>query len=724
MALNPSYKLITSAALLAALFSQTATGQTVQQELATVTVSGKAAPVLDATNADVGGFGLPLAKTPQSITVLGADVLAATMTRSLSQAVKLDASLADSYNTTGYVESLAVRGFVLDQASNFLRNGLATSNFAPIALENKERVEILKGVAGLQAGISAPGGLVNYVTKVPVQGEFNTLVASYDGRGGNKLHVDSNLSWGSAGIRLNLATENLHSPFNNADGHRTLAAAAFAGQLSAQTSIAAELEYHHKRQISVPGLGLLDSDGDGMGDRLPGRLDPRLNLNNQSWSSPFQADSMNVQLALNHRLNADWQARLTVSEHRTRINDYLAFPDGCSNSTTYVYPGLCANGDVDIYDYRSEDEVRRMSAWDARLDGKATAFGLSHRLSLGVSGHIARSDLPPMQAYNYVGTTNIFTPIPLSADPTLSILNSNSRERAVAAYASAASEIAKDVRSFVGLRITDISRQSARSDGSDAVDFSKQISTPWAGLSWSPQADTTLYVSWGQGIELDAVPNRPTQFSNFGATLPALKSEQTELGWKWQAANRLLLTAALFNIDKPFADDLPQADGTLLRVAGGKRARHRGLEFSASGRIDEQLSLQASTTLLDARYVAAIDPTLVGRRVTNVPSSKVSLFADYKLRSIQGLAFNALLTAEQGKRISPDGSLGLPDAWQLDLGLRYQQRWGKQMAQWNLAIENLTDRRYWREAPTQSWGGIYLFPATPRTARASLSIDF
>jgi iron complex outermembrane receptor protein len=365
-----------------------------------------------------------------------------------------------------------------------------------------------------------------------------------------------------------------------------------------------------------------------------------------------------------------------------------------------------------------------MSAWDARLEGKANAFGMSQRLSLGLSGHVARSDLPPLQSYNYVGTTNIFTPIPLPADPTLSVANSNSRERAVAAYASAVSDIATDVRSFIGLRVTDLSRHSARSDGSDIVDFSKLVSTPWAGLAWSPHANTTAYVSWGQGIELDAVPNRPTQFSNYGASLPALKSEQTELGWKWQAANRLLLTAALFSIDKPFADDLPQADGTVLRVAGGKRARHRGVEFSASGRIDEQLSLQASATLLDARYVAAIGPALIGQRITNVPRSKTSLFADYKLRNVQGLAINALLTAEQGKRITADGSLGLPDAWQIDLGLRYQQHWGKRMAQWNLVIENLTDRNYWREAPTQSWGGIYLFPATPRTARASLSIDF
>jgi iron complex outermembrane receptor protein len=81
--------------------------------------------VLDIDRADVGGLGQTLAKTPQSVTVLGADLLAATASGSLSQVIKLDASLADSYNTTGYIESMSVRGFLLDQGNNYLRNGSA-----------------------------------------------------------------------------------------------------------------------------------------------------------------------------------------------------------------------------------------------------------------------------------------------------------------------------------------------------------------------------------------------------------------------------------------------------------------------------------------------------------------------------------------------------------------------------------------------------------------------
>jgi len=347
-------KLTPLALALAASASLPSYAQTEQQNLQAVTVTGKTAPLLDVESADVSGFGVPLAKAPQSVTVLGADLLSASAAQTLSQVIKLDASLADSYNTTGYIESLSIRGFLLDQSGNFSRNGLATSNIAPIALENMERVEVLKGVAGLQSGVSAPGGLVNYVTKVPLKDPFTRATLGADDSGGAKLQLDVNQKLGPVGVRLNLVDENLHPQFEDANGSRQFVSLALATELSSATSVSADFAYHRKSQPSVPGLGLLDSNGDGLGDTLPAGVNPRLNLNNQAWSQPFEASNSTAEVALNHRIDADWGARFSVNTQSIRINDRLAFPDGCSSAENYVYPGLCANGDVDIYDYRSE----------------------------------------------------------------------------------------------------------------------------------------------------------------------------------------------------------------------------------------------------------------------------------------------------------------------------------------------------------------------------------
>nr|WP_295776783.1 TonB-dependent siderophore receptor [Rhodoferax sp.] len=724
MALRPNLNLSPAAAALAVLFASPLWAQTSAQNLQGVTVTGKAAPVLDIDRAGVGGLSQTLAQTPQSVTVLGADLLAATASSSLSQVIKLDASLADSYNTTGYIESLSIRGFLLDQNNNYLRNGLPVSNYAPVALENKERIEVLKGVAGLQAGVSAPGGLVNYVTKTPQAGSFTTASIGVDSNGGSKVHVDRNTAWGSMGVRVNLAAEDLRTVFDRAEGKREFASIALAAKTSSTTKISADLEFHHKKQPSVPGLGLLDTNGDGVADTLPASNYSRLNLNNQSWSQPFEATSTNAQIAVDHQITAYWSSHLGLSTQRTVIQDRLAFPDGCSTSANAVYPGLCGNGDVDIYDYRSENEERSTWAWDANMKGKLIAGGVVHTLNLGLSGRSARTDLAPKQAYNFVGTTNINTPIALPGDGTAGDLNTNSRERAVDAYASMASDLSKSVRSFVGFRTSRLNRSSERSDGSRAIAIDQTVITPWAGLSWSPAASTLFYASWGQGAELEAVPNRPTKFVNAGEVLPALKSEQTELGLKWQAHPRMLVTAAAFSINKPYADDQATASGVPLRIAGGKTARHRGFELMAVGQASKRLSVQASLMVIDAKYTDAIDPALLGQQVTNVPKTKTSLFADYKLTSLPGLSISGLVTHESGKTVTADGSVSLPAAWQLDAGLRYQNRWIGKATQWSLNVENLTDRNYWREAPTQYWGGTYLFPSTPRTVRAKVTFEF
>jgi iron complex outermembrane receptor protein len=719
-------KLSPLVAVLAACTALTSVAQTAPGRLMAVTVTGKAAPLLDVENADVGGFGAPLAKTPQSVTVLTSDLLAGTAMQTLSGVLKLDASLADNYNTSGYIESLSVRGFVLDQSDNFSRNGLPTSNYMPIALENKERIEVLKGVSGLQSGVSTPGGLVNYVTKVPMKEAFSNLTLAVDGNGGSKLHLDHNGNVGSVGLRLNLVDEQLHSHFAGANGERQLLSLALATKLGANTSLAADVEYQRKSQPSVPGLGLLDSNGDGAGDLLPPSINPRLNLNNQSWSLPFQSSSTTAQVALTHRFSADWQARVAVNTQTSLINDRLTFPDGCSNAVNYVYPGLCANGDVDVYDYRSEGERRSLQSWDAHLDGKFTAVGLTHSTRLGLSGRSSRADLAPMQAYNYVGSSNIFAPVALPADPTLTVLNSNSRERALDSYASLTSRWSDVLQSFAGVRVSRISRSSELSDGSEAVSFEQTVNTPWAGLAWSASPNTTLYLSWGQGVELEAVPNRPALFANAGQVLPALKSEQTEVGLKWQANSRLLLTAAAFSVDKPYADDVASTvAGTMpTRTAGAKTARHRGLELSAAGRVLDALSLQASLMALDAAYTQAADPALVGQRVTNVPRLKASVFADYKVSTVPGLSINTLASFESAKTATADGSVELPASWQLDAGFSYAHSIAGQSVLLRVNMENLTDRVYWREAPTTSWGGIYLFPSTPRTLRVSATLSF
>jgi iron complex outermembrane recepter protein len=699
-----------------------ADAQTVQR-IDPITVTARPAPVLDSETTDVGGFATALANTPQSITVLSNDLLSTNQIKTLSSALKLDASLSDNYNANGYIESLSVRGFTLDQANNFRRNGLATSNYAPIAFENKERIEILKGVAGLQSAVSAPGGLVNFVTKKPLREAFTQLNLSSDEYGGASAHVDTNARVGAAGIRLNVAAEKLRTQFDRADGSRAFASGAFALPLSNATAFAAEFEFHRKSQPSVPGLGLLDADGDGVAETLP-RVLPTLNLNNQSWSLPVQSNTTQLSGVLTHNFGDAWRASVSIAHFASTLNDRVAFPDGCGNASNFVYPGLCGNGDVDIYDFRSDNERRKLASWEAKLDTKFAALRASHHAQLAIAGRNGSTRMPPKSAYNYAGFTNIFTPQVVVENAALDSINTQSSERSTEAALTLQSTWSPSLRTFAGVRIARFKRESIRSDGSERAALEQTVSTPWLGVTVNLYPALTTYASWGKSVELENVPNRPSIFQNFGAALIGLKSEQLEIGTKWQFSERALATLAVFQIEKPYADDVENANGLRTRIAGGKQARHRGIEASTTGQLSRQLSIQASATYLDARYVQALDTTLLDQRVTNTPRVAASLFADYKIAAMNGLSVNSLFWTQRAKSATTNAGVVLPYAWQIDLGASYETRMAGSRITTRLQVENLTNRSYWREAPSTSWGGAYLFPSKPRTFKLSASLDF
>ena len=85
----------------------------------------------------------------------------------LSDVVKNDASVGEDYAPVGYYGDFQIRGFPIDLATGLQINGMTIAGEQDVPLENKESVEIVKGIAGVESGVAAAGGLINYVTKEP-----------------------------------------------------------------------------------------------------------------------------------------------------------------------------------------------------------------------------------------------------------------------------------------------------------------------------------------------------------------------------------------------------------------------------------------------------------------------------------------------------------------------------------------------------------------------------
>jgi len=616
----------------------------------------------------------PLAETPLSAGVIDAEQMRNRGVQSLSQAIREEPSAGDAYNTLGYVESLVVRGFRLDNLLNYRRDGLPVSNHTPLAMENLAAIEIVKGVAGVLGGSGSPGGLVNYRLKRPTEAPLRALLAEVSERGTVLGSGDfgGRIGSGAFGYRINVAASERRPYADDAEGSRGFVSGYFDWRLNEATTLVAEFDYQSLRQVSVPGFGLLDTDGDGIAETLPPPISPQLNLNAQPWSLPFESKAIAGSLRWLQQLDRDWRFELQAGGQSIRTDDRIAFPDGCSSGPVYVYPGLCGNYDVDIYDFRSEDEKRRTGTFDALLAGTAVTGAVGHELRFGARRTRYTERFPPGQAYNYVGTTNVFAPAVLPEDPTPG--SPNTQSDLTSTELSASDVLRSGAASlWLGLRWERLQRSSVRSDGTEATGFEQDFVIPWAGLGWQPWTGGFGYVSWGRGVEIESVPNRPDQFVNYGVVLSALESEQVELGFKQVWADGHALTVALFSIDKPYGDDVPQADGRVLRVAGAKESRHRGVEASGRYVASGWLRLEGRAAWMDARTTRAVDQEEVGKRTTNVAPFAAMLGVALAPPFTPGFELLNYLNYSGRKPVTADNAVELPSYWQWDIAATY--RW-------------------------------------------------
>ncbi len=679
--------------------------------LSTVTVDARAT----GPQADVAGFGdLPLREVPISATVVDSITLRDSGARRLADLTQFDSSVTDAYNSAGYWDYLTVRGFVLDNRFNYRREGLPISAETSIALDNKERVEILRGTSGIQAGTSAPGGLVNYVVKRPTERDLREVRVEVSGRGGVLGAVDLGGRFGAErqfGYRLNAVAENLKPRTFDLDGRRNLFSLAADWRVTRDSLFEVEIERSKKTQPSQNGFSLL-------GNRLPAPVDPRLNLNNQPWSQPSVFEGLTGTLRFTQAIDANWRWSAQLGQQRLKSQDRLAYAFGCGAEGNF--DRYCSNGTFDFYDFRSENERRTQTAGSLSLKGQARTGDVRHDLSFGLLASRVRNRFQD-QAFNLVGTGNVQGTAVVPADPALTDPSTNRDERSTELSFQDAIRWNDRLTTWVGLRHTRLDRDSIRTDGSRPTGYADGITSPWLALSYTLRPGLLAYASWGRGVESQVVPNRASQYVNAGEALPAVQSRQWEAGFKG-GADAFGWQVAYFDIARPVTnvDACNRLDIRPCLGGADGRAVHRGIEASAQW-TQGPWRLAGGVTAIDAkREGSLVEPAINGERPTNVPRQVLRAQVAYRVAAVPGLELQGRMSHEGRRTVLPDGSIELPSWTRFDAALRYDTRLNGVATRWTLGVENLADRRYWKESPYQ-FGHVYLFPGAPRTLRLMMT---
>ena len=690
------------------------------QTLAPVRVTGRAP-----ADASVAGWGdVPLSQVPLAATSIDAAQIRESGARRLSDLARFDASVSDAYDTEGYIDYFTVRGFVIDNRFNYRRDGLPINAETSIPLDNKARVDVLKGLSGMQAGTSAPGGLVDLVVKRPLDAPLSSAFLEWRERGSVLGSVDLSRRFGTDnafGLRLNAAAEHIDPKVRDAKGSRNLLALAGDWRAARGTLIEAEVEHSQRSQPSVPGFSLL-------GDVVPLVPNPRLNLNNQPWSLPVVFDATTASLRVTQELSEAWRVVAHGAVQRLRTDDRVAFPFGCFDPEpapdgTYYPDRYCPNGSFDLYDFRSENERRRNDVLELSLHGRFATGPVGHTLVTGALQNRLRHRFEAL-AFNFVGTGNVDGSVVTPEDPTLTAPGTNRDERSTELYLRDSIALGPRTTLWLGARHTRLQRSTDSTDDLTHTRYSQSFTTPFAAASYAFAPGQIVYASWGRGVESDVAPDNP-RYTNVGQAVPAAKSRQLEIGLKG-GGDRLEWNLAAFDISKPRFDDIgtcvagPGDPADCTRVLAGAQ-RHRGIEAGGAWR-QGGLELRGGGQWLQALVEDPPDASLDGKRPTNVPALTLRLQASYAVPAVQGLAVQGGANYESRREVLPDNSIDIPSVTRFDLGMRLERRLAG--AAWTLraGVDNVFDRRAWRESPYQ-FSHVYLFPLAPRTWRMSLQAD-
>lgn len=684
-------------------------------DLATVQVKGQtqATPTSQSNSFGPGSW----RDTPASINVLTRALIDARQPRSLSELAHNDASLGDSYAAAGYYQDVSIRGFALDLATGLRFNDLSIAGEQRLALENIAQVEILKGEAGLTAGIMAPGGILNFVAKRPERVQELTL--GTDSHGSRYTSVD----WGrwltpSFGLRFNAAWEDTHSYIEHLDGRRNFYSLAADWLIGDKGKLELDGNYQTSSQRSASGYQLLG------GDALPPHPSATKLLGYQPWAQPVAIQTTNLTARYRYQFNADWQGSVALGSSRSVIDDNVAFAYGCFYAPQCAdgsVPGnyFAPNGDYDVYDYRSPDDTRHNQQLRAQLQGTFQTGALQHQLTVGVDGYRRTVDRR-QDVYDYVGTANIdrdtpvFAPSPNMPGPSARRLDDKQR----ALFALDRITLGEGWQWLAGGRWVRLTETANDSEG--VRERRTRLSTflPQTALLWQATPRLNAYVSYSEGLSLGQ--EAPYWTSNADSFLPPLQSRQWETGVKFAASDALDLGAALFRIRQPFQYAMSDASEAGYTFVQRGQQVHTGLELTANGRLTEQLRIVASASVLRARADDSGTPSVDGHQLINVPKARASVFLDYQLQSLPALSLNAGWRYAAANVATPDAALRVPAYHVFDAGLRLRSRIGGQALTWRLSVDNVFDKFYWRDTGS-SGGDYYLFPGAPRLARLTVT---
>ncbi|MBC1217977.1 TonB-dependent siderophore receptor (plasmid) [Trichormus variabilis ARAD] len=640
-------------------------------------------------------FEIPIQDTPQSIQVIPRQVLED------RGAVRLDEftdNVSGVQRITGG-DGLGSSGFIIRGFSDVyenLRNGFRSQGGFPRDLANIDRVEVLKGPAAALYGGGFQSGIVNILTKKPLDEpryEVKATVGSYDFYRGELDLTGPLVENRSLLYRLNVAYQNQGSFRDFLNYKSFFVAPSLTWNISQRTSLSFDYEYFN---TDYPDDETFRAEPEFL------RISPKTYLGEPDLANEnFTAHSLSLEFS--HEFSDNWQYRLGFN---TLWQD--VFDEGATRSGRLQADRRTLNRQFT----RRTNDLENLTLRNEIL-GKFNTGSVRHNLLFGVD--YSRLEYAYTFSSAPIAPIDIFNPI-YGARPTAALsLNSNEAygDDTLGIYLQDIVEVLPSLKILAGVRFDNVNGfYENRETNTSINEVSDSKFSPRLGIVYQPGNTTTLYASWSNSF----TPQIFGRNSN-GEQFKPVTSEQYEVGIRQEFLDqRLSANLALFQITRQnVATTDPNSSDPFARIQTGEQ-RSRGVELDINGEILPGWKMILTYAYTDAQ-VTEDNRIPVGDRLPNVPYNSASLWTTYEIQSgnLQGLGAGLGIVYVGDRQGGLPNTITIPSYVRTDAALFYRRR----QFEARLNFKNLFDTNYY-----DATDGTSINPQEPFTLIGSFSYRF
>jgi iron complex outermembrane receptor protein len=668
-----------------------AQAQDTSTQLSTIVVEGKkqtATGPVDGYAARQTGTGskaaTPISEIPQSVSVVGREEIEDRgVTNKVDEVLRYTSGVtAQPFGADGDTDWIYIRGFDATQTGVFLDGlnlwsyGFGGFQMDPFFLE---RVEVLKGPASVLYGGANPGGIVNMISKRPLDEDLAYTETGINNHGTAFFNFDVNRVFEEQGVSTRLT--------GKIDGGDTETGDEFRGVINPQITWSPD----EATKLNVYGYYSYLDQQYGTNGFLPyigtvvdasfGKIDPTVD-----YGEPGTDYSTIRQQMIGYEFEHEFDNGWTISQNaryghveRDENSPYTyGYYDPANAYSSFQAP-VTADAQLQRYGFDHETAVDSFAV-DNRLSGEFETGALDHQLMVGLD--YKHYQLESVQAFAFATPVTAVNPVHGVTQPTNSVyLNQTLTLQQLGFYAQDQIRFGDGWIATLNGRYDIIDTElddhlyTADYKSNDAA-FSGR-----AGLAYQFANGLTPYASAGTFFN-------PVIGTTLGDALEPEEGYQVEGGFKYEpTAFPGMITASVFHITKQNWTDTNLGISTQVGEVTSD-----GVEIEGKVDLNDDWKFLASFTYQSLEVTADQNGSLLGSTPYLTPEVLASAWVDYTVPTgvFEGVSIGGGLRYQGESWADMPNTSKVPDVVLADLALRYQKdSWGA-----SLNVNNLFDKEY------------------------------